>query len=222
MLASGAMKMTILLCLLGLTLASFARAEGSLSVYSGWQTVGPGTVSGTQPGGGVFSGRVGWDGRSGEAPPYVGIRGTWWRSGTLGFGVEFTRAKASAPASDRPPGLSGEAFRDGHNIVTLNLLRRWPGRFGTVTPYLGGGFGLAVPDADLDLGSGEADPSGYRIAGPAGRVLAGLRYPVGARVSLFGEYQFTVSGTDIDLDGGGSLQADLATNALNLGLTLDF
>jgi lipid A oxidase len=39
---------------------------------------------------------------------------------------------------------------------------------------------------------------------------------------VFGEYQFTYSSNNVDLPEGGSLETDIKTNALNIGLTLKF
>ena len=53
-------------------------------------------------------------------------------------------------------------------------------------------------------------------------LLAGVSYPISERVSIFGEYQFTYSSNEADLDGGGSLETDIKTNAINVGLSLNF
>jgi lipid A oxidase len=42
------------------------------------------------------------------------------------------------------------------------------------------------------------------------------------RWALFGEYQFTWSDDTADLDGGGSLETRIITNALNLGVSYRF
>jgi lipid A oxidase len=52
--------------------------------------------------------------------------------------------------------------------------------------------------------------------------MAGVSYPVTERVSVFGEYQFTYSSNSADLDDGGTFNSDIKTNALNLGLSLNF
>ena len=54
------------------------------------------------------------------------------------------------------------------------------------------------------------------------RLLAGASYPINDRWSVYGEYQFTYSWNEADLDGGGSLNTDIKTNALNVGLSLKF
>ena len=201
--------------------AAPVAAEMSVSVYSGWQTSPHSRVRGDLPGGGgSYDALIGWEGRSFEMPPYYGLRGTWWRDDRLGFGLEFTHAKVYAPDADRPAGFSDMELTDGQNIVTVNVMRRWPDRFGLATPYLGGGLGLAVPHVDVDYGAFET--YGFQLTGPAARVTAGLRYPIGERLSVFGEYQFTYSSNEATLEGDGTFETDIVTNALNLGLTLDF
>lgn len=211
-----------LVCALGVALPAAAQ-EFELSFYSGWQTAPHSRVSGDYPGGGSYDALIGWDGKSFENPPYYGVRGTWWRSETLGFGIEFTHAKTYAPDSEQTAlGFSDLEFTDGLNILTVNVMRRWPEQWGRATPYVGGGLGVAVPHVDVTHPASGSTTFEYQYTGPAGRVMAGLSYPINDRFSVFGEYQFTYSSNTADLDGGGSLNTDIATNALNIGLSLNF
>jgi lipid A oxidase len=204
-------------------LAAPAAAEFELSIYSGWQTAPHSRVTGDYPDsvGGDYDELIGWDGKSFEMPPYYGVRGTWWRSPTLGFGAEFTHTKVYAPDGDMPAGFTDMELTDGLNILTANVMRRWPDRWGGATPYVGAGLGVAVPHVDIAHVSG-SETFGYQLTGPAGRVMAGVSYPVTERVSVFGEYQFTYSSNSADLDDGGTFNSDIKTNALNLGLSLNF
>lgn len=220
------MKVTILV--LGLFVAATvlpeaARAQMELSLYSGVQSSPHSRVSGDFPGTGEdFDRLIGWEGRSLEMPPYYGVRAMWWRPSDWGFGAEFTHAKAYAPSKDRDAlGLTDLEFSDGHNVLTLNAMRRWPGQWGSVTPYAGGGLGLAMPHVDVATETG-FETFGLQVTGPAVRLVAGMKYDFNARYSVFGEYQFTYSTNDVDLDGGGDLQTDIKTNALNVGLSLNF
>ncbi|SDY22321.1 outer membrane protein [Citreimonas salinaria] len=217
------MKLPAVLIGAALCAASPAAAEFELSAYSGWQTAPHSRISGDYPDalGGSYDALIGWDGKSFEMPPYYGIRGTWWRTATLGFGAEFTHTKVYAPEDELPAGFDGMELTDGHNILTANVMRRWPDQWGAATPYLGAGLGLAIPHVDVEVNGGP-DTFGYQVTGPAGRLMAGVSYPVSKRVSVFGEYQFTYSSNDADLDGGGSLETDIKTNALNVGLSLNF
>jgi lipid A oxidase len=216
------MRHLILATALTAALAAPAAAEMELSFYSGWQTAPHSRAKGDYPGGGGdYNALLGWEGNSFELPIYYGLRGTWWQSETLGFGLEFTHTKAYADDGDRDDlGFSRLEFTDGHNIITANVLRRWPGQWGAATPYVGGGLGLAVPHVDVEHPGGRT--YGYQVTGPAARAIAGVSYPINERFSVFGEYQFTYSWNDVDLDGGGSMETDIKTNALNVGLSLNF
>jgi len=43
-------------------------------------------------------------------------------------------------------------------------------------------------------------------------------YKINDTWSVFGEYKFNYSMVDVDLKGGGDLQTDIVTNALNIGV----
>lgn len=215
------MRKLILTSALVAACASSAAAEMELSFYSGWQTSPHSRATGTLPGGGDYNALIGWEGNSFQLPIYYGMRGTWWRSETLGFGIEFTHAKAYADDNDREAlGFSRMEFTDGHNIITANVMRRWPNQWGAATPYVGGGLGFAMPHVDVEHPNGKT--FGYQVTGPAARATAGVSYPISDRFSVFGEYQFTYSWNEADLDGGGSVKTDIKTNAVNFGLSLNF
>ncbi len=219
------MKALILTATLSVAAAAASQAAAQdyeLSIYSGWQTAPHSRVSGDYPGGGDYDALIGWDGKSFEMPPYYGLRGTWWRSETFGVALEFTHAKVYAPDDEREAiGFDSMEFTDGHNLLTLNAMRRWPEQWGTATPYAGAGLGIAFPHVDVETTGGDTT-FGYQLTGPAVRLLAGVSYPISERVSIFGEYQFTYSSNEADLDGGGSLETDIKTNAINVGLSLNF
>ena len=221
------MRHLILTTALSLVLASAfaprAEAEVELSFYTGWQTLPHSRISGDLPnGGGSYDELVGWEGKSLQMPPYYGARATWWTSDTLGFGVEYTHAKAYAPddVQDRL-GFSRLEFSDGHNILTANVMRRWPEQWGKVTPYVGGGLGIAFPHVDADHDSGSTT-YGFQVTGPAARLTAGASYALNERFSVFGEYQFTYSVNEGEFEDGGSFKTDIKTNALNFGISLNF
>lgn len=145
---------------------------------------------------------------------------TWWRPSNIGFGLEITHAKAYAPAAEMPAGFARLEFTDGHNLITANVMKHWPDQWGNFTPYIGGGLGVAIPHVDVTVGASRT--YGYQYTGPVVRLTAGARYQMNDSWSLFGEYQFTVSDNKADLDGGGSLETRLITNALNIGVGLRF
>ena len=217
-----ALILTATLSVAAVAASQAAAQDYELSIYSGWQTAPHSRVSGDYPGGGDYDALIGWDGKSFEMPPYYGLRGTWWRSETFGVALEFTHAKVYAPDDEREAiGCDSFEFTDGHNLLTVNAMRRWPEQWGTATPYAGAGLGIAFPHVDVETTGGDKT-FGYQLTGPAVRLLAGVSYPISERVSIFGEYQFTYSSNEADLDGGGTLETDIKTNAINVGLALTF
>ncbi len=218
------MRSLAILSVLAMTAAVPAAAEFELSVYTGYQTSPHSRIDGDYPNGvgGSYDALIGWEGRSFEMPPYYGLRGTWWRNDRLGFGLEFTHTKVYAPDDERNAlGFSSLELTDGLNIVTVNVMNRWPERWGSITPYVGGGVGVAVPHVDIEHVSG-ANTYEFQLTGPAARLTAGLSYPINDRFSVFGEYQFTYSSNEAELADGGSFNSNIITNALNLGLSLNF
>lgn len=206
-------------------LATPAAAEIELSIYGGSQSLPHSRITGNVAGIGPVSKLIGWTGKSFAMPPYYGTRATWWRSDTFGWGLEFTHAKAYAPAAEMAPQFSRLEFTDGHNIFTLNANRRWPGRWakGKLTPYVMGGVGIALPHVDIQpTVVGAPRTYGYQLTGPALKVGAGVKYDINHRWALFGEYQFTWSDNKVDVDGGGSLSTVLIANAINFGISLKF
>lgn len=205
-----------------LALPSLGAAEVELSLYGGLQSAPHSQV--TIEGNPVIpddSFTAGWEGRSFEPPPYYGWRATWWRTESLGFGLDFNHAKVYADDETlAESGLSRFEFSDGINIVTLNVFRRWPGAVGDFSPYLGGGVGVSVPHVEVTGGTSETFE--YQLTGPAVAFMAGASYPISDRWSVFGEYKGTYSMNTADLDGGGTLETDIVTNAFNMGVSFDF
>ena len=204
-------------------LDSPAASEIELSLYGGSQSSPHSRVSGTYPGSGAaYNGLIGWEGRSFDPPPYYGARATWWARPDLGFGIELTHAKVYAPVAERAAlGFTRMEMTDGHNILTLNVTKRWKDRFGPVTPYVGAGIGVAIPHVDVTSANGFRT-YGYQFTGPAMRLTAGAKYDLTDRWALFGEYQFTYSSNSADLVGGGTFNTDIITNAVNFGVSFSF
>lgn len=204
-------------------LAAPAAAETELSFYMGWQTLPHSRISGNLPnGGGSYNQLVGWEGKPFSMPPYYGARATWWQGSNLGFGLEYTHTKAYADGATKSAlGFSRLEFSDGHNVLTANVMKRWPEKLGNFTPYVGGGLGFAFPHVDATHASGSRT-YGFQVTGPAARVMAGASYPINDRFSVFGEYQFTYSTNEGTFDQNGTFKTDIKTNALNVGLSLKF
>lgn len=207
-----------LICLL----AGPVAAEFEISVYSGLQTSPHSTVKGDDPSGiGEFNFTAGWKGDSLSMPPYYGIRGTWWQSDTIGYGLEFNHAKVYADDDTLDDnGLETLEFTDGLNIVTVNVFRRFPLVDRRWTPYIGGGIGISIPHVEFES-SGDSTFN-YQYGGPAVQWIAGVAYPLTETWSVFGEYKGTYSRNSVDLDGGGDLETNILTNALNLGVSFNF
>jgi len=167
-------------------MAAPAAAEVELSLYLGWQGVSDSTGSGTLPGGAPFARKFNWDGKPFEAPLYYGGRAIWWTARDFGFGIEGTHTKAYASAADLAAlGLSRLELSDGHNIITANVMKRWPEAFANsgFTPYLGGGVGIAVPHVDAQVIGAANRTFGYEATGLALRGIAGLKYDINERCS---------------------------------------
>ncbi len=208
------------LCAVGL--ATPAVAETELSFYTGYQIAPHSRVEGTDPGGaGTFSFLTSWDGESFRAPPYWGARATWWRDSGWGFGVDFTHAKVIAdPATRAANGFSRLEFTDGLNILTANAWYRWEKPDRRWTPYVGGGIGIAFPHVDIESAGGTTFE--YQLTGPAVAIAAGVQYDINDRWGLFGEYKGTYSQNSADLASGGTLDTNIVTNAINVGVTFSF
>lgn len=217
--------LAIFLCMsMCLLPATGVRAESELSLYSGIQIAPHSRVRGTDPGGlGDFSFLATWEGRSLEPPPYYGMRYTYWSGEKFGFGVEFNHAKVYADdATLANNGFTRLEFSDGLNVLTANAYRRWPQAFlnGRVTPYVGGGVGLSIPNVEVLTPGGYTFQ--YQVTGPAVTWMAGAKYSLNDRWGLFGEYKGSYSQNDTDLSNGGTLSTNVVTNAINLGVSFSF
>lgn len=216
------MRHVLAALMLLLTSTPLSAGPWELSVYSGLQTAQDSRVSGTAPSTiGVFSFMTGWESESFEAPPYWGIRATYWRSDREGFAFDFNHTKVIANEKDRADaGFEDLEFTDGLNVATVNYMRRFPGD-SRWTPYVGVGVGLAMPHVKVRPAGGEKT-EGYQLAGPAVVALAGVSYKLDNDWSIFGEYKGTYSRNSVDLDDGGTLDANIMTNAINFGVSYRF
>lgn len=205
-----------LLALLALAASiSFARAEVELSLYGGFQTAPHSTITDSVLG----QARVKWLGRSFAAPPYYGLRATWWMSDRWGVGAEVNHAKIYA---DNPASLGYDVleFTDGLNLFTANVFRRFP-TANNLTPYISAGVGISVPYVEIQR-MGEGKTFEYQLAGPAAILVLGASYRISDRWSVFGEYKGSYSRNKAKLDAGGTLTTNIVTNALNLGVSINF
>ena len=207
-------------CIL-LSTPTIASSEVELSFYGGVQTApasdisirGDDTIADDD-----FSQE--WEGRSADAPIYYGIRATRWQSSSFGYGLDFAHNKVYPKDDELPAGYDVLEFTDGLNTLTLNAYHRWNGALGEVSPYVGGGLGIAIPHVEVTNGSSET--FGYQLTGPAATWIAGASYPISDQWAVFGEYKGTFSSNSAELDTGGTLETDILTNALNLGVSFNF
>ena len=190
-------------------------------LYSGVQTAPHSDVTLRDETGTTSNFTAGWEGRSLEAPPYYGARLVRGDTGPWSFGVEFTHAKIYADDETLADENLGQLeLTDGLNILTLNAERelfqqgRWTGRGGL-------GLGVAVPYVEVTTPGGVTTEE-YQFTGPAARWYLGADYALTSRWSLFGEYAGTYSMNSASLDGGGRLETDVITNAVNVGLGFSF
>lgn len=215
-------RTALLLALSAPMLPASAQAETELSFYLGAQTAPHSRVEGSDTTG-PFNFLAEWEGRSGEAPPYYGVRVTFWQTENYGYGFELNHAKVYLDdAQMAAEGFDNFELSDGLNIITANAFYRWPGQWGggALTPYVGGGVGIAVPHVDVERNGQKTFE--YQFTGPAVAWMAGVSYDFNATWGVFAEYKGTFSSNDADLTGGGSFTSDIVTNAVNLGVSFNF
>lgn len=195
-------------------------ADFSLSVYGGYQTAPHSSVSGND-GVDTFDFTTGWEGKSFDMPPYYGVRGTYWVSETFGWIADFTHSKVYADEDDMADnGFTTLEFTDGLNNLTVGPIWRWPGAWDKFTPYASVSAGIIIPHVEVTTDN--TDTLEYQIAGPTIALVLGASYELNDRWDLFTEYKGSYSQLDVDLDGGGNLESDIITNALNFGVTYKF
>ncbi len=206
-------------CIAILAAPTAALAQVELSFYTGAQSAASSDVSIRDPLIGVDAFVLEWDGRSFEAPVYYGMRATKWRSATFGFGLDFAHNKVYATDATLPADYDQLELTDGLNTLTVNAYRRWEA-MGGIAPYVGGGVGVAVPHVEVT--NNDSQTSGYQLTGPAATWMAGASMPLNDQWSVFGEYKGTFSANKANLDSGGTLETDVVTTALNVGVSFNF
>ena len=139
----------IFLFIFTISATKFVYAQSiEVSIYGGLQSSPHSRITGKHSTSGAqYSELVGWEGKSFDAPIYYGIRTTFWRSDKLSYGAEFTHTKAYAPNKAlQSAGFDRLEFTDGHNIITLNINKRW--ELGEFNSYSLVGLGIAIPHVD--------------------------------------------------------------------------
>ncbi len=216
------MRVAQAILIIALFIPAVATAQAELSIYGGAQRIADSRVSGHDPGGiGRFRFGAGWDGSSASNRPDYGLRLTWWQNQSFGWGVELNHSQVTATNQTLANNnLNTMDFSGGINLVTINAYHRWKKPTRRLSPYVGAGFGLAVPKVGFDSGGGRT--SEYQMTGPAVQWVAGASYSINEGLSLFGEYKGSYSMNSADLISGGDLNTDILTSAVNIGVSLGF
>ncbi|MHC4223831.1 MAG: hypothetical protein ACYSX0_16450 [Planctomycetota bacterium] len=191
---------------------------------------------------------VAWHGESFTGPIFYGFRGSYWfqrDSSGWGINVDFTHAKAIAHTSQvaqvygTKSGLpvdgkfpirdNLEAFEMSHglNFLTVNGMYRWflkeerdKSFLGRLQFYLGGGLGIAFPHVEATVDGDRTQE--YQLSGPAAQGFTGFNIDLVGGLSTFLEYKLTAANNDLDLNGGGTIEADTLTSQFILGLSWGF
>jgi lipid A oxidase len=205
-----------------LALGQPAAGQHALSAYGGLQSGASSDVSGRDVDGTGFDFSADWEANPLDPAYYYGLRYAYWRDDGWGGYADFTHAKLYADAATLArSGFGLLEFTDGLNVMTFGVQRRFTPRAGLI-PYIGVGVGFAYPHVETRSPAADARTFGYQFGGPAVEIHAGASHAISERWAVFGEYQGTYVWLDVDMDGGGSLETQLATNALNLGLSFAF
>jgi lipid A oxidase len=146
------------------------------------------------------------------------------KTSNWGFAIDYTHQKALADIDFRSdPTFDRLEFTDGNNLVILEALYRFsPMMNGTLVPYVGAGVGVTIPHVEVTLDNPSSKTFEYQCCGFAAQILGGLEYKLNDTWSLFTEARLSYSRIDADLNGGGSLETDLWSPAVAVGLTYRF
>jgi lipid A oxidase len=207
-----------LLAALAIFCAGAASAEDlQFSIYGGYQTA---PHSGVDMSDGTHF-NAGWEGKSFASPPYYGGRITWWlvdfNHPNIGLELDYTHDKVYADQKTlNTSGWSHFEFTDGLNLLTANLLYRFPAPDRRWTPYIGAGVGVNIPHVEVTRPSGTTFD--YEFGGMTLQTQAGVDFKITDRWSTFVEYKGTYSRIDVLIDSGDRLKTNVITNAANVGV----
>lgn len=214
---------------LGLSATAASAGEIQISGYGGFNmsansdvTVKYGSTTQTYNG-------LDWDGASFKAPPYWGVRGTYWLSGAYsawGFAIDYSHTKVIADQKTVGADFSHFEFTDGLNLLTFNALYRMPLN-DTFTPYAGLGAGINVPHVETTptgtgAFAGQPQTWAYKFGGATLQAQVGLDAKITQSISLFTEAKFDYSFVDVGLKGGGNLKTEIGTTQLLVGASYRF
>lgn len=220
--------MRTLPCIIGvLVLAApgAANAEFQMSGYGGANAANNSDVTlHTQLVDDTFD--VDWFGDSFNPPPYWGVRGTWWLNdfghSHWGLAIDYTHAKVKADLDGSlGNSFSTLEFTNGLNTAALNALYRTPlsDRF---TLYAGAGAGVAFPHVEVRTIPDQGKTFEYQVTGPTVQGLIGIDMKLAYGFSAFAEYKANFSWNEADLVGGGTLETNVLTHQVAIGLSYSF
>jgi lipid A oxidase len=196
-----------------------AHAEIQVSAYAGGSLSFDSDVDLNEAGSSTTFNDVSWDAENFKLPPHWGVRGTWWIDAYPNWGVSIDFTHAKVKANPLPSAFQKLEFTDGINIVTANAMYRYP--TGTrFTPYGGLGLGMSIPHVEVKTAN--SDTFEYQLAGIAAQGVLGVDLMVWNGISVFGEYKLSYTQNDTDLNGSGSLDTNIWTNHVDLGLAYKF
>jgi lipid A oxidase len=224
--------------------AAKAGHEIQLGFYAGYNRTMASNVHLVQPGGTDLTFTdVKWIGESFKPEPYWGLRATYWspKLRGIGFMFDYSHAKVSALKTqqlkqsgkrdgvDVPPQepfsktFRKLEFTHGLNFATLNVLYKARGLHARFAPYAGIGIGLSVPHVDTRRAGAPKESRTYehQITGLAFQALGGIEWRLGktGRASAFAEYKLTHSSNNAKLTGGGTIDTDLWTHQVPVGVS---
>jgi lipid A oxidase len=203
-----------------------ASAGFQISVYGGGNTANSSTVE-VNKGGVKTEYDVDWSGNPFEAPPYWGLRGTYWADDFnlphWGLALDYTHSKVLADLDGTAVGrdFSTLEFTDGLNLFTLNGIYEQPFT-DRISAYVGLGAGVSVPHVEVRERGAPTRTFEYQIAGPAVQGLIGADFKLGYGFSAFGEYKASYTWNETSLTGGGTLDTDILVHQFAFGLTYRF
>ncbi|MDP6572025.1 MAG: outer membrane beta-barrel protein [Rhodospirillales bacterium] len=143
--------------------------------------------------------------------------------GAAAFGhMHRTRIRAEVEIAARGNGVGSLAGGGGSGRVRVwSLMVNGAYDIDTATPftpYLGGGIGAAMVEADalMPIAGSKVDDSATVFAYQA---IAGLGYRLGDRLHLFGDYRyFATSEAGLRTDGGTAIDAEYASHVVMVGV----
>jgi len=187
-------------------------------MYSGAQGAHDTHITGVDEAGTPFDFTAAWEGRSSQMLIYYGMRLLRWQEDGWGYGIEITHSKVWATEETLiNSGFNVLQFTDGNNVGTIDLARRVV-LGNRLRAHVGIGLGIVVPHLAIRTPGG-AVTNGYQLTGGAGRWFGGVTYQFAESVSAFSEWAGMYTVHRAELTDGGTLDADIVTHAINVGVT---